>query len=420
MHTRLGHAVSPDLGDYVQLSSHRSDVLQALEACRRNESSLRYHAGIRANCVREEFHFVLQQSLEMASRFTRTARSTDVTQDKARTLLPARISYLSYVNQPEEEPFAFCISFLAFPPRVLKHAVKIINEPSQARSRDHLDVSHDRRERIIKASRDITAASKKLIFAFQRVRTLAQPLPPSILRSAQPYYDTIGTRLADARHDLRGVEGARWKRQISGGLQEFVEAETFRGYLESGRVLGLEECRARVRALSREAEEQDRRQKQQQQQEAGQAAADETMQDADDGADDGDAGAADAVDLAPDDYLLGIYDMTGELMRFAVTAMATSQTLPSPVPTAPSSTHHQRTILTDMRTLRAALESLDFTSSGGPLARDVEKKAEVMRTSVEKVEKALYGLVVRGAERPKGWLPPDEDQAGRHVVEVEG
>nr|XP_023908594.1 translin-associated protein X-like [Quercus suber] len=274
--------------------------------------------------------------------------------------------------------------------------------------RADLDASHDRRERIIKASRDITAASKKLIFAFQRARTLAQPLPASILRSAQPYYDTIGARLADAREDLRGVEGARWKRQISGGLQEFVEAETFRGYLEGGRVLRLEECQARVRALDREAME-----KKEKQQETREEELDETLPDADD------VEPADSVDLSPDDYLLGIYDMTGELMRFAVTAMATSQTLPSPSPTTDSSPG-QRTILTDMRTLRAALERLDFTASGGPLARDVEKKAEVMRTSVEKVEKALYGLVVRGAERPKGWMPPDEDQRGRYAVEVEG
>ncbi len=40
-----------------------------------------------------------------------------------------------------------------------------------------------------------------------------------------------------------------------------------------------------------------------------------------------------------------------------------------------------------------------------------------MRASVEKVEKALYGLIVRGAERPKGWLP--DTDTGR-AVELEG
>jgi predicted translin family RNA/ssDNA-binding protein len=129
------------------------------------------------------------------------------------------------------------------------------------------------------------------------------------------------------------------------------------------------------------------------------------------------------VGLSLEDYLLGIYDMTGELMKFAITAMATSGSLPSinganttgPADVvAPAGT--QRNVLTDMRNLRAALESLDTCT--GPFAKDVDKKAEVMRASVEKVEKALYGLTVRGAERPKGWLPDTSDTA--RAVEVEG
>ena len=130
------------------------------------------------------------------------------------------------------------------------------------------------------------------------------------------------------------------------------------------------------------------------------------------------------VALSPEDYLLGIYDMTGELMKFAITAMATNGSLPTvslsgdgtdtgkitPTPSV------QRNVLTDMRNLRSALESLD--AGTGPFAKDEEKKMDVMRASVEKVEKALYGLTVRGAERPMGWLP-DTSDAGR-AVEVEG
>lgn len=101
--------------------------------------------------------------------------------------------------------------------------------------------------------------------------------------------------------------------------------------------------------------------------------------------------------------------MTGELMRFAITTMATNQSLPA-IP----SDSADRNVLTDMRVLRSALESLEYGS--GPFAKDADKKAEVMRASVEKVERALYGLIVRGAERPKGWMP-DLSTAS---VEVEG
>jgi hypothetical protein len=134
------------------------------------------------------------------------------------------------------------------------------------------------------------------------------------------------------------------------------------------------------------------------------------------------------VSLSYEDYILGVFDMVGELMRFAITAMATHGTLPSG--SSASATHasvmreggneskhpdaesmavdephaSQRTVLSDLRELRVYLESLEV----GPeshFAKDVEKKMTVMRECVEKVEKSLYGLIVRGRERPKGWMP---------------
>ena len=69
-----------------------------------------------------------------------------------------------------------------------------------------------------------------------------------------------------------------------------------------------------------------------------------------------------------------------------------------------------RDILTDLRQIRTRLESLDTTAGGGGLKKDVEKKMDVMRTSVEKVERAVYGMIIRGRERSKGWVP---DLGGR-------
>lgn len=131
----------------------------------------------------------------------------------------------------------------------------------------------------------------------------------------------------------------------------------------------------------------------------------------------GEDGVGDGVDLGYEDYLLGIYDMTGELMRFAITAMATSGSLPSPAPSCDAMEVDQpdRNILTDMRTLRSALEELN--TAYGPFAKEVDKKMDVMKQSVEKVEKALYGIRIRGAERPKGWMP---DLSAGQAVEVEG
>lgn len=88
-------------------------------------------------------------------------------------------------------------------------------------------------------------------------------------------------------------------------------------------------------------------------------------------------------------------------MRFAITTIATTGTLP-----APKSADGSQTILTHLRELRTAFEALDVTSCGNQgLGRDFEKKMDVMRQSVEKVEKAACELVIRGQDKPKGWVP---------------
>lgn len=135
--------------------------------------------------------------------------------------------------------------------------------------------------------------------------------------------------------------------------------------------------------------------------------------------------------LTVDDYLLGVFDMVGELMRFAVTTMATTGSLPGfdmPVQRKKSSeevsldnigqtrtpANAERSVLEDLRELRGYLER--FGTEDTYFARDIDKKMPVMKQCVEKVENAVYGLIVRGSERPKGWMP----DAGQSLkIEVE-
>lgn len=106
--------------------------------------------------------------------------------------------------------------------------------------------------------------------------------------------------------------------------------------------------------------------------------------------------------------MLGLFDLVGELMRFAVTSMATNGALPRG--TAVREGAQARDILADLRALRARFEGLDGKG------RQAERKMEVMRTCVEKVERAVYGMIIRGRERPKGWVP-DLGEERREVVE---
>jgi predicted translin family RNA/ssDNA-binding protein len=114
----------------------------------------------------------------------------------------------------------------------------------------------------------------------------------------------------------------------------------------------------------------------------------------------------DALSIQPTfttfDYLLGIYDMTGELMKLAITLMASTN--------ANIVGDERIKVLSDLRELRVHLEGLNISRSL-KIGKEVSRKMEVMQTSVEKVERAFYGKTVRGAERPDGWLPDERSAA---------
>jgi predicted translin family RNA/ssDNA-binding protein len=163
---------------------------------------------------------------------------------------------------------------------------------------------------------------------------------------------------------LQGVNAYRYSATITHGNQEFMEAISFRHYLEDQTLISPEESQANLNDM---------------------------------------CPADQQVKLSEDDYLLGIYDMTGELMKLAITTMATSHSITTGHGGDDNMVQRNK-VLSDLRDLRIQLESLNIPGSLN-IGRDASKKMEVMKNSVEKVEKIFYGLSVRGAERPKGWVP---------------
>ncbi|KIW30132.1 hypothetical protein, variant [Cladophialophora immunda] len=237
--------------------------------------------------------------------------------------------------------------------------------------RAELDEHHDRREKIIKVSRDVTAQSKKIIFALQRVRELGKPIHASISKQTAPMYTTIRDLFQSVVPDLQGINAYRYHGNISGGIQEFMEAVTFHRYLETQQVMNFEDAQTQLPK---------------------------------------------GISLTFDDYVLGLFDMTGELMRFAITSMATNGQLPGLSRGAESS--QKSSILTDMQDLRAGFEALDAVKIHS-LAKAFDGKLKTTRESVEKVENGVYQMIVRGKERPKGWKPDTSSgDAGRDSQET--
>ena len=75
--------------------------------------------------------------------------------------------------------------------------------------RDKLDAHYDRRERLIKISRDITALSKKMIFSLQRIQGDVVSLPAGIQKQIDQQEGEIKNLLMNAEKDIQGANAYR-------------------------------------------------------------------------------------------------------------------------------------------------------------------------------------------------------------------
>ncbi|TFK30309.1 Translin [Coprinopsis marcescibilis] len=239
-------------------------------------------------------------------------------------------------------------------------------KPAFENFRRELDESNDRRERLIKASRDITNLSKKTIFLLHRLmldedsaakqqqctgstsnglddRALALNASKQgylRLREVQELY-------AGLRHELGKELFWRHERQVSPGLQEYIEALSFAHYLEHGTLISYGEVQ---KSLS-------------------------------------DSDGVPYFPLTVSDYLLGLSDLTGELMRYAISGLARKGGRKRAVD-----------VCVFVRNCKADFER--YT----PYIRELRKKQAVTSSSLEKIEDAVYAIFLRSSEYD---IPPD-------------
>ena len=130
------------------------------------------------------------------------------------------------------------------------------------------------------------------------------------------------------------------------------------------------------------------------------------------------------VHLSEADYVLALFDLSGELMRYAITQLATGrqQSLSTGVSSGKGGDGERvgkrdQGILDILQSLRTSLESLSIR--GNPaLLGEFEGKLRTLQASVEKVESAMYSMTVREGERPQGWNPALD--VPKEVAEVNG
>jgi len=94
-----------------------------------------------------------------------------------------------------------------------------------------------------------------------------------------------------------------------------------------------------------------------------------------------------AFQVIPSDYLLGVADLTGELMRMCIGSVGNGD-IDTPFQLG--------------EFLRQVHDGFSYIGNTGPY--EVSKKLHTLRQSLAKVEDACYALRVRGSEIPKHML----------------
>lgn len=224
-----------------------------------------------------------------------------------------------------------------------------------------MDEKTDKKERIIKLSREITIQSKRLIFLVHRVS--GQDIFEEIIREAHEKKNEIITSLfKQVAPELKGQNYYRYYKHITNGLQEFAESVLFLEYVENGRVLTKDEF-DQLFIVKTEDEE-----------------------------------AACLLIPSDEDYLLGVADMTGELMKLSINFVARGEQ------------ERAFLILNTLRAIQEGIKSLSLGGSGG--LNELKKKMATLHASLEKVEKVCYEIKVRGSEYPNDMLLQFFNQGG--------
>lgn len=208
---------------------------------------------------------------------------------------------------------------------------------------EYLNGLNDKRERVVKASRDITINSKKVIFQVHRI---SKHNSEEVLEKAEKDLATVTNQyMSRLVKELQGTDFWKLRRAYSPGVQEYVEAATFCKFCKSGTLLNLDEINATLLPLSEPAFE--------------------------------------PLQINVLDYILGLADLTGELMRLAIGRISEGE-----LDFAEKICNFVRDIY---RMLTLLVPSMDDSS-------DMQTKMDTMLQSVIKIENACFSVHVRGSE----------------------
>uniref|UniRef100_A0A8C4QXZ8 Translin-associated factor X n=1 Tax=Eptatretus burgeri TaxID=7764 RepID=A0A8C4QXZ8_EPTBU len=220
-----------------------------------------------------------------------------------------------------------------------------------------LDARYDKYERLVKLSRDVTIESKRAIFLLHRCSTTSGSAEEEVLTESDAKLAAVRLKIRDIAVELQGEDLNQYHRAISPGLQEYVEAVSFQHFLRTHKLIGLEEVNRHLEFSLKGSEP---RQK-----------------------------PAAKLPLPLPDYILGVADLTGELMRVCIMSMGSGSADPD-------------TPFRLCQFVRSIYDGFCILGNSGP--HELSRKLPVLRQSLFKMEDACYALRVRGSEFPHNIL----------------
>ncbi|KAK3588745.1 hypothetical protein CHS0354_024223 [Potamilus streckersoni] len=226
-----------------------------------------------------------------------------------------------------------------------------------------LDKRYDRYERIFKLSRDVTIESKRAIFLLHRV-TGSEDRESLLQQALDKLSEIEASKFRLIAEELKDEDIYQFIRAYSSGLQEYIEALTFYYFLKNCSLIKLEDVQKRLTFTA-----------------ADDSNSDETQQKTQKSVD----GRINVV-IPPIEYILGVADLTGELMRLTLNSVGKGD----------FETPYK--VCDFMRCMHAAFVTM------GSMSRDVVRKTTVLKQSLQKIENTCYTLQVRGSEIPKHML----------------
>ena len=249
--------------------------------------------------------------------------------------------------------------------------------------REELDAKHDRHERLVKLSRDCTIQSKRAIFTLHQFSGCDENRA-KVLEEAEA---KINTEVLPILHsialELAGTDPHKHHYAYSPGVQEFIEALAYYTYLKTGTLISFEEAQKYLTFNNKESDSEEVEK------------SDISKEDVDVAETGGDTESANealtsanktVMPLALSDFLLGLADLTGELMRLCINSVGSgNRELPF-------------SLLPFFRALYCGFHFF------GPGLRQMKPKMSALRSSLGKVENVCYNLKVRGSEMPKQML----------------